>query len=318
MAPLAPIVVTLASRRDYTMRILFFGTAGRFSATIMQSLLDAGVTLAGVVVAAPPGSGGPISSLPPAAPPLSLLGQPLAPNMLQLAGAYGIPAFAVAKFAAPATLATLAALRAEIGCVACFARRLPPVLLEALPLGLLNVHPSLLPNLRGPEPLFWALREGLATTGVTIHAMDHSFDTGPIVVQENLPIPEGVSALGLVAQAARLGGQLLVQALNLRRSDSFSQQVQPPGGSYYSLPQASDFVLDPAWSARRAFNFMRGTAEWAMPYPLLGSELVLSRALRYEPDASLDRPLLIEGGIAQVQFAPGVLWARIGLLRSAD
>ena len=149
--------------------------------------------------------------------------------------------------------------------------------------------------------------------------MDHSFDTGPIVVQEELPIPEGISAMGLVVQAARLGGQLLVQALNLRRSDSFSQQVQPADGSYYSLPQASDFVLDPAWSARRAFNFMRGTAEWAVPYPLLGSTLVLSTALRYEPDASLAQLFSVAGAVAQVRFAQGVLWARVGgFNRSAD
>ena len=300
------------------MRILFFGTAGRFSAVVMQSLLDAGITFAGVVVAAPPGSGESLAVLPPAAAPPSLLGKPMPPNVLQLAGAYGIPALAVARLAAPATLAALAVLRAEIGCVACFARRLPPALLEIPPLGLLNVHPSLLPALRGPEPLFWALREGLDTTGVTIHAMDHSFDTGPIIVQEELLIPEGVSAIGLMAQAARLGGRLLVQALNLRRSASFSHHAQPLGGSYYSLPQASDFVLDPAWSARRAFNFMRGTAEWAVPYPLLGSTLVLSKALRYEPDASLAQPFCIEGPVAQVRFAQGVLWARTDLLRSAD
>jgi methionyl-tRNA formyltransferase len=292
------------------MRTLFFGTAGRFSAIVMQALLAAGVELAGLVIAAPPG-GGPLVALPPARPQPSLLGDAAPPNALQLAGAHGIPAFAAARLAAPATLAALAALGAEIGCVACFPRRLPPALIALPPLGVLNVHPSLLPALRGPEPLFWAVREGLAATGVTIHQVDAGLDTGPIILQEPLPIAEGISAAELEAQAAGLGGRLLVQALALRRGDALPQ-TQPAGGSYRGFPQASDFALDPAWGARRAFNFMRGTERWAMPYPLLGSELALSAALSYDPSASLDRPFLVEGGIALVQFTPGVLRARAG------
>jgi methionyl-tRNA formyltransferase len=56
--------------------------------------------------------------------------------------------------------------------VACFPWKLPPALLARPRLGGLNVHPSLLPLGRGPEPVFWTLRRGERRTGATIHRLD--------------------------------------------------------------------------------------------------------------------------------------------------
>jgi methionyl-tRNA formyltransferase len=221
---------------DYSMRTLFFGTAGRFSALVMEALFAAGVDLVGVVIAAPAGATMPISRLPMLRPVALPLGSSGPPTILQQAGAKGIPAYAAGQLAAPETLAELALLHAELGAVACFPRLLPPEMLALPPFGVLNVHPSLLPALRGPDPLYWALREGMDATGVTVHMMDEHFDTGPIVLQETLPIPPNTSYIELEERAARLGGGLLARSIDMRRSTAFAPKAQPPGGSYRPFP----------------------------------------------------------------------------------
>jgi methionyl-tRNA formyltransferase len=214
------------------MHTLFFGTAGHFSSIVMQALLQAGVPIVGVVMAAPRGTAVPIKQLMLATegtesteiltiPLISSSKQSLphhkgvlsVPAIAQIAAARSIPVYGVARLKAAETLTTLASLGAEIGATACFPRLLPPVLLELMPHGILNVHPSLLPALRGPDPLEQALEQGLKRTGVTIHLMDHDFDTGPIIVQEELPIPAGIDFETLEEQAAHLGGRLLTQVI---------------------------------------------------------------------------------------------------------
>lgn len=71
--------------------------------------------------------------------------------------------------------------------VAGWGRRLERACFAAPRLGTINVHPSLLPRRRGPEPLRWALLEGDERFGVTVHRMTDAFDAGPILWQTSVP-----------------------------------------------------------------------------------------------------------------------------------
>jgi methionyl-tRNA formyltransferase len=217
------------------MRTLFFGTAGHFSSIVLQALVEAEVPIVGVVMAAPRGTAVPIKRLMLATegtegteiltiPLVSSYKQsfphnegvisPLSmPSVAQIAAARSIPVYGVARLKAAETLDTLASLGAEIGATACFPRLLPACVLELMPHGILNVHPSLLPALRGPDPLEQALQQGLSRTGVTIHRMDQDFDTGPIIIQEEFAIPPGMSFETLEERAAHLGGRLLTKVI---------------------------------------------------------------------------------------------------------
>lgn len=62
-----------------------------------------------------------------------------------------------------------------------FRWRLPPDVLAIAKYGSVNLHPSCLPQLRGPFPVHWAIRDGDRTLGVTAHRMDENFDTGPVL-----------------------------------------------------------------------------------------------------------------------------------------
>lgn len=297
------------------MRTLFFGMSGAFSRITLDALLEAGGTVCGVVLPAPPGAPFAVRrALPPPAGLIPLVGPDEAPGVAARAWERGVPVLELARAGAPESLAALAALAPEVACVACWPRRIPPSLLALPRHGFLNVHPSLLPAFRGPEPLFWIFRHG-APAGVTIHFMDAGLDTGDIAAQEGLELPDGISGPAAEARCAALGGRLLADVLSLLAHGTLVRRPQPPGGSSFGPPGPADFGLDPFWPARRAFNFMRGTAAWSQPYPVLagGARLLLREALAYDPAGVLGAPFVREGDAVRVQFTPGVLIA--GLLR---
>ncbi len=110
-------------------------------------------------------------------------------------------------------LTRLPELRLAVGIGACFPYRVPRPIRDALPLGVINIHPSLLPALRGPDPVFHAVRLGLDTTGVTLHLMDEGWDTGPVLAQQPVAIPGDVDVDAFEASLARRGGAMLAETI---------------------------------------------------------------------------------------------------------
>jgi len=90
-------------------------------------------------------------------------------------------------------------LNPSIIIVASFGLILPDYILQIPTLGVINIHPSLLPKLRGPSPISSAIIEGMERTGVSIIKMVKELDAGPILFQEEFEIDENYNAeqLGL-------------------------------------------------------------------------------------------------------------------------
>ena len=302
------------------LRVIFFGMLGDLSTIPLLTLLDAGVRVAAVVVPASvwlshgrPGDA-PILPIAPEPQPsqLPLLNPYVTPNTLHLAWQRQIPAFAAGRLDDAETLATLAALDPDLICVSCFSQRFPRALLDLPRYGCLNLHPSLLPDFRGPAPLFWTFRQGQTNTGVTVHFMDEGLDTGNVALQASLTLPDGISGAAAEQLCAVRGGKLLAEATQALARGELTPRPQLAGGSTYSWPAATDFRLDRRWPARRAFNFMRGTAEWGRPYPVTvaAEELQLKTALAYTADTTLSAPAIRQGKDLFIRFTPGVLQAR--------
>ncbi|KAH8905612.1 Formyltransferase, partial [Coniochaeta sp. PMI_546] len=93
----------------------------------------------------------------------------------------------------------------------------PPRILRSARYGGLNIHPSLLPDLRGPAPLHHALLSGRTHTGVSLQTLsEESFDSGEVLAQTPLPgvpIPEGTDVPSLRDILAPLGADMLVEGL---------------------------------------------------------------------------------------------------------
>ena len=98
--------------------------------------------------------------------------------------------------------------------VAAYGLILPRPILSAPRLGCLNVHASLLPRWRGAAPIQRALLAGDQETGITIMQMEEGLDTGPILLQEAVPIASDATTAGLSAELAILGGGLMLTALD--------------------------------------------------------------------------------------------------------
>lgn len=98
--------------------------------------------------------------------------------------------------------------------VVAYGEILPREVLGLAAVAPVNVHLSLLPGLRGADPVRRAILDGLETTGVTTMRMDEGLDTGPILLQAEEPIRDDDDAGSLGARLAGIGGRLLVQTLD--------------------------------------------------------------------------------------------------------
>merc|ERR1712115_237098 len=102
----------------------------------------------------------------------------------------------------------------DLGVVASFGRLLPASLISAFPLGMVNVHGSLLPRWRGAAPVIHALANGDQTTGVTImRVRPKKFDIGEVFAMREVEIGESVRRIELTEQLARVGAELLTEVL---------------------------------------------------------------------------------------------------------
>ncbi len=129
-----------------------------------------------------------------------------APSPVRAAAeALGLPVW-TPRALGPRTLARLRDWRPDVALTAAYGLILPPPWLAAFPGGAYNLHASLLPRWRGPNPIAWAIRAGDAATGVSLMRMDAGVDSGPVVAQATVGVRAGdtTGALGArLAQAAR-------------------------------------------------------------------------------------------------------------------
>jgi methionyl-tRNA formyltransferase len=270
-------------------RVLFIGMSCAGSEPPLRALMAADVDLRAVVV--PRGH---------AASPIG-----------DLVRAAGVPILEVAEARRAATVAAIAAHRPDIIAVACFPWRLSPALLAVPTFGAVNVHPSLLPAGRGPEPLFWTFRRGERRTGVTLHLLDDGFDTGPVVAQEAIDLPDDIRLPELEAQLMEQGGALLVEVIHrLHRGELHPVPQDDAQATDAPTPSTADFAVPTNLPARWAYRFVRGVAPRGGSLELLvlatGERYPLANALGYDASDTQSEPVRNEGnGVLRVRFQPG-------------
>ena len=205
----------------------------------------------------------------------------------------------------------MAEIEADALVVACYNRLIPAAIYERLPLGGLNLHPSLLPNKRGPDPLFWVFHAGDELAGVTVHQLSDEFDAGGILAQQSLPMPDGISEDELDARLADIGAGLLVECLDGLMRGGLTPQLQDEAlATWAPHPRAEDWVIDETWTARRAYNFARGVGSRGHPvYVRRGDEqLRIIDVLGWRPDGECGD---VPPGAVAIPLASGTLIARV-------
>ena len=182
------------------MRVAFFGTPD-FAVPSLRALVGEGFDVVAVVTQPDAPQGRSRSRLVP-------------PPVKVVAEAEDLPVLQPEK-PAGAFLDELRALQPDIGVVVAYGHILKPDLLALPRLGMVNVHPSLLPELRGAAPVEWAIINGLERTGVTIMQLDAGMDSGPILHQIPHAIDSDVTAGDLSEHLAEMGTLALIETLAL-------------------------------------------------------------------------------------------------------
>ncbi|GHF41125.1 methionyl-tRNA formyltransferase [Deinococcus metalli] len=157
--------------------------------------------------------------------------------------------------------ATLRDCGADVAVTCAYGKILPASLLAVPEYGFLNTHTSLLPAYRGAAPIQWALIGGETVTGTTIMQTDPGMDTGPILLQEELPIDPAWTSVELADALGVQAARLIVDALS--RLDALTPTPQDDARATHApmLVKEDGFVR---WtdSAPQIVNRARGVAAW--------------------------------------------------------
>jgi methionyl-tRNA formyltransferase len=187
------------------------------------------------------------------------------PPVADQARALGIPLDQPRSVNDEAARERIAAARPQSICVSAFGALIKEPLLSAYPI--LNVHPSLLPRWRGAAPIERAIMAGDPRTGVSIMRLTEGLDSGPVCAQEAEHITPGDTYGTLAPRLERIGGELLVRALDepprcVEQDDSLA--------TYADKLTAADRRLDPACSPVELERVVRALA------PQIGAQVELA------------------------------------------
>ena len=126
-----------------------------------------------------------------------------------------------------------------------------------------------------------------------------------------------MTAATLDLVCARRGGVLLAEALAALNTGALQPQPQDAArASYQSWPGEDDYIITPAWSAWRAYRFIKGIGGRGEPIRFVaedGATFVLRAALAYDANATLDAPWRLSGDTLTARCTPGVLRCQIAL-----
>jgi methionyl-tRNA formyltransferase len=184
----------------------------------------------------------------------------VAPPVKIAALAEGLEVFQPERPTDPDLVHRLRQLAPDVCVVVAYGHILKPELLAIPARGMVNVHPSLLPALRGAAPVEWAILNGLETTGVTIMQLDAGMDSGPILHQLPHHIIPGTTGGELSEHLAEMGAQALIEALALWEQDGLKLVPQDPTRASYA-PKLTREIARIDWS-KPAATVARQT--WAL------------------------------------------------------
>lgn len=240
------------------MRIAFMGTP-EFAVPSLEALLKSEDQVVGVVTQPdrPKGRGHAL-----APPPVKIIAQQA-----------GIPVLQPLKIRTADFLDALAAWKPDLIAVTAFGRILHAPILNLPPMGCVNVHGSLLPKYRGAAPIQWAVINGETETGITTMLMDEGMDTGPMLLQERIPILPDDTAGTLAPRLASLGGRLLVETISRLKAGTLAPRAQDHAQATLApLLKKEDGAIDWTADAGSIANRIRGLSPWPGAYTFYGQE----------------------------------------------
>jgi methionyl-tRNA formyltransferase len=230
------------------MRLVFLGTPA-FAVPTLERTVEAGHEVLEVVTQPdrPRGRGQ----------------QPAAPPVKEAALRLGLPVYQPERVRRPEAVEHLRELAPEAMVVVGYGQIIPQSVIDIAPLGIINVHASLLPKYRGAGPIQWAIVNGETRTGVTTMRIDAGLDTGDMLLKAETGIAPDETAIELGRRLAVMGADLLVETLaGLKTGTIVPEKQDDSQATHAPLLKREDGRLDWSAGAVAVHNRVRGLQPW--------------------------------------------------------
>jgi methionyl-tRNA formyltransferase len=232
--------------------LVFMGTAP-FAVPSLRALLEAGHRVQAVVTQPDRPTG---------------RGMKLRPSAIKaFAAERGLRVLQPEKASQPEFIDELCSLKPQAIVVVAYGQILRMAVLNVPSMGCINVHGSLLPELRGAAPIQWAVIRGYRVTGVTTIFMDAGMDTGDMILKASVEIHPEDTAGALAARLAPLGAELLVETLRRLVLGTAPRVPQDAAlATYAPMLRREDGAIDWTRDAVEIRNRIHGCNPWPGAY----------------------------------------------------
>lgn len=186
---------------------------------------------------------------------------------------------------------TMKSLKPDFIVVVAYGQILTKEVLDIPKYKCINVHGSLLPKYRGAAPINWAIMNGESTTGNTTMVMDVGLDTGDILLKDEIPIEDNMSAGELHDILMDRGANLLIHTIEKIINNEIIPIKQGENTNMYaSMLDKKMAIIDWSKPCRDVHNFIRGLNPWPLAYTYYKGEVMkIHKSIALE-DSSYDEP----------------------------
>jgi methionyl-tRNA formyltransferase len=203
---------------------------------------------------------------------------------------------------------TIAGWEPDLGVVAAYGKILPEELLAVPPLGMINVHASLLPKYRGAAPVQRAIIDGETVTGVTIMRMVKEMDAGRMLAKVTRPIGSDETSDVVERDLAEMGAALLVSVVDrIAAGDELIEEIQDyMMATYAPRITRADGVIDWSLPALYVHNRVRALSPWPHAFTYLeGKRLIVLRTRVEEASSAAAPGTIVDVSRDAIQVAAG-------------
>lgn len=156
-----------------------------------------------------------------------------------------------------------------------FGQILSKELLDIPKFGTINMHASLLPKYRGPNPIQWAIINGDKVTGITTMLSDTGIDTGPMLLKKEIKISENMDTFELTEIIANIGPEMLYESIKKLANRTITPIPQDNANATYAPKlQKEEGCIKWDASAKSIHNKVRGMKPWPVAYTYLNETVI--------------------------------------------
>jgi methionyl-tRNA formyltransferase len=188
---------------------------------------------------------------------------------------HGIPIYQPEKIRQKEELEKILSLKPDLIVTAAFGQILPNELLEAPAHGCINVHASLLPELRGGAPIHYAIMQGKKKTGITIMYMVEKLDAGDILTRVEVPINDLDNVGTLHDKLSKAGSELLSETLPLLLAGKLTPVKQNNEDATFAWNiKREQEKIDWTKTGEEIYNHIRGLNPWPVAFTSLDGNVL--------------------------------------------